>query len=85
VYVKSHDESRDFSEDSTAYANYKRRQSNTKKAMSINGDKNMSITVTGSMFASNTPNHSPAKIPKIAHTRAQHKQVTELIQETKGM
>jgi hypothetical protein len=56
-----------------------------KKAMSINGDENMSIIVTGSMFASNTPNHSPANNSNIAHTRAQHKQVTELIQETKGL
>jgi hypothetical protein len=37
------------------------------------------------MSARNTPNHSPATIPKIAHTRAQHKQVTDLIQETKGL
>ncbi|XP_060581912.1 trace amine-associated receptor 1-like [Ruditapes philippinarum] len=84
VYVKSHDESRDFSEDSTAHANYKRRISNKKKAMSRSADE-MSITVTGSMSARNTPNHSPAAIPKITHTRVQHKQVTELIQETKGL
>ena len=78
IYIRSQDESRDFSEDSTAYTNYIRKQVR-KKAK--DGTMSTTASLTGSVSGTTTPNDSP----KITHTRMPHKQVTDLIQETKGL
>lgn len=75
------DSSRDFSEDSTAYTNYKRRISK-KKSMAKNEEM---VSFTASASLSNTPVNSPRGSPKSSPSKIKHKQVTDLIQETKGL
>lgn len=79
------DSSRDFSEDSTAYSNYKRRIS--KKRSMVKNDEKPSMTASASMSATplNSPHETPRGSPKSAQSKVQHKQMTDLIQETKGL
>ncbi|XP_045189006.1 trace amine-associated receptor 1-like [Mercenaria mercenaria] len=90
VQTRSHDDSRDFSgDDSTAYTNYKRRISK-KKSMAKTGDEMVSMTASGSLSVNNTPQDTPRGSPNLGapistQTRVQHKQLTGLIHETKGL
>lgn len=68
VHIKTRGGSTELSEGSSTLANYTRRQ-NKKDLMGKYGDERLSVTVTGSMSESHTPNDSPRTSLNITETK----------------